>query len=224
MSAAPDEHAPSRRLRLTKFRELSLDDPFFDSLKAGYREFPEWFSGKADEDVYVVDDGARLSGMIYLKRESGPVTNVTPALPAAEWLKVGTLKIVSRGTKLGERVIKKIFDTAIATGADGVYVTVFEVHQELIGLLERYGFRQEATKTTAYGTERVFVRSLTALTGDPIADYPFVHTAGRKGWLLAVYPEYHTKLLPDSILRNEPAQCRWRRGRGGGPPPRRRRR
>lgn len=43
-----------RRLHLTKFRELSLADPFFDSLKAGYREFPDWFARKADEDVYVV--------------------------------------------------------------------------------------------------------------------------------------------------------------------------
>lgn len=194
----------SRRLRLTKFRELSLQDPFFDSLKAGYQEFPDWFARKADEDVYVVDDGAELTGMIYLKREDGTVDDVSPPLPRRVWLKVGTLKIVSRGTRLGERVIKKIFDTAIAVGAEGIYVTIFEVHPELIELFARYGFRQEATKTTANGTERVLVRSLTSLTGDPRADYPFMHTAERRGWLLAIYPEYHTRLLPDSILNNEP--------------------
>jgi hypothetical protein len=62
----------SRSLRLTKFRELSLDDPFFDSLKAGYEEFPDWFLRKADEDLYVVDDDDELSGMLYLKQEEGP--------------------------------------------------------------------------------------------------------------------------------------------------------
>lgn len=193
----------SRRLRLTKFRDLSIDDPFFDSLKAGYAEFTDWFFGKADEDLYVVDDGAELSGMIYLKREDGAVNDVEPPLPAKAWLKVGTLKIVPRGTKLGERIIKKIFDTALDRGADGIYVTIFEVHDSLISLFERYGFQRTATKTTQNGTELVLTRSLTDLTGDPLRDYPFIHTAGRSYWLLAIYPEYHTRLLPDSILRNE---------------------
>lgn len=69
----------SRQLVLTKFSELSLDDPFFDSLKAAYREFPKWFARKADEEVYVViDDDRRLSGMIYLKQEEGEVLDVNP--------------------------------------------------------------------------------------------------------------------------------------------------
>jgi hypothetical protein len=37
--------------------------------------------------------------MLYLKAEEGPVEDVVPALPARNWLKVGTLKIVGRGTK-----------------------------------------------------------------------------------------------------------------------------
>jgi len=47
------------------------------------------------------------------------------------------------------------------------------------------------------------VRSLTELSGDSIGDYPFIHTAGHRAWLLAIYPQYHTRLLPDSILNNE---------------------
>lgn len=46
----------ARTLLLTKFKNLSLNDPFFDSLKAGYDEFPVWFNAKAEEDVYVVVD------------------------------------------------------------------------------------------------------------------------------------------------------------------------
>ncbi|NPD69434.1 GNAT family N-acetyltransferase [Lichenicola cladoniae] len=193
----------SRRLRLTKFRDLSIDDPFFDSLKAGYTEFPRWFCSKANEDLYVVDDDDELSGMIYLKREDGVVADVIPPLPAKTWLKVGTLKIVSRGTKLGERVIKKIFDTALDLGAEGIYVTIFDVHNDLIALFLRYGFQQTAVKITPNGTESVLTRSLTDFTGDRLKDYPFVHTVGQNYWLLAIYPDYHTRLLPDSILRNE---------------------
>lgn len=198
----------ARQLRLTKFSELSLDDPFFNSLKAGYGEFPQWFASKADEDLYVVVDDVtdELSGMIYLKEEDGPVGDVQPALPDRAWLKVGTLKIVGQGTRLGERVIKKIFDTAIANGRDAIYVTVFELHDQLIELFQRYGFVQQATKTTANGIELVLVRSLNDFTGDRLRDYPFIHRAGKSAWLLAIYPEYHTRLLPDSILRGEPLE------------------
>jgi L-amino acid N-acyltransferase YncA len=193
-----------RQLRLKKFRDLLINDPFFDSLKNAYQEFPDWFASKADEDVYVVVEGRALHGMIYLKTETGRVEDVTPPLPRKRWLKVGTLKIDGRGTKLGERVIKKIFDTALAQNCSGIYVTVFELHAKLIALFERYGFVRAGVKNTDNGTELVFVRDLQRFTVDNIRDYPFIRTQGQKAWLLAIYPEYHTKLLPDSILSNEP--------------------
>lgn len=194
----------SRRLRLCKFKDLNLADPFFDSLKAGYEEFPVWFAKKLNENVFVVDDGDKLSGFIYLKPEHGSVDDVVPPLPKAKWIKVGTLKIVAQGTTLGERIIKKILDFAISEKADGVYVTVFEIHKSLIELFERYGFARHATKTTVNGTEIVLARLFSQLTGDLRADYPFIHTKGQASWLLAIYPKYHSQLLPDSILNNEP--------------------
>lgn len=193
----------SRQLKATKFRALSLADPFFDSLKAGYSGFEAWFKSKADEDVYVIEDGRRISGMIYLKHEDGAVEDVDPVLPSKRWLKIGTLKIDGRGTKLGERVLKKIFDRAVDEDREGIYVTVFELHADLIGLFERYGFKRYGVKETSDGTELVLARVFAELSGDVVADYPFFRTAGRKSWLLAVYPEYHSRLLPDSILRNE---------------------
>jgi hypothetical protein len=196
----------TRRLRLTHFRDVNIGDPFFDSLKAGYAGFAEWFARKSDEELYVVEDGSTLSGMIYLKSEDGPIIDVEPELPAGKWLKVGTLKIQGRGTKLGERVLKKILDTAIARNLDGVYITVFELHTKLISLFERYGFQRFATKTTSDGIELVLARRLADTTGDIIRDYPLLHTRGMKFWLLAIYPDYHTQLLPDSILRNEPEE------------------
>jgi hypothetical protein len=196
----------SRQLRETKFRAISLKDPFFASLKAGYKGFEEWFSGKANEDVYVIDDGRRLSGMIYLKHEDGIVADVEPPLAARRWLKIGTLKIEGRGTKLGERVLKKIFDRAIDEDREGVYVTVFQLHESLIRLFERYGFKRYGVKRTDDGTELVLARVFSELTGNVVADYPFFRTRGQKAWLLAVYPEYHSQLLPDSILKNEPRE------------------
>lgn len=198
----------SRRLKLTTFGTLSLKDPFFDTLKTAYpSSFVKWFNSKKNEEVYVVvDDSGHLSGLIYLKNESGQIADITPPLPEGRWLKVGTLKIEGRGTKLGERVLKKILDTAIAGEMDGVYITVFELHADLISLFERYGFARYATKTTADGRELVLVRRLDVVSGDIIADYPLLHTNGRRAWMLAVYPAYHSQLLPDSILNNEPRE------------------
>lgn len=196
----------ARQLKLTRFRDVNIDDPFFDSLKAGYAEFPHWFASKADEPLYVVADGQKISGMIYLKREWARINDVTPPLPRQVWLKVGTLKIEPAQTKLGERAIKKIFDTALNLGAQGIYVTIFEVHQGLIALFERYGFVFHGTKTTDNGVERVYIRSLTQHELDPLKRYPFISAEGRKFWLLAIYPEYHSRLLPDSILNNEPRE------------------
>lgn len=196
----------ARQLKLTRFRDVNLSDPFFDSLKAGYAEFPQWFESKADEPLYVVADGRKISGMIYLKREWARIADVDPPLPRRVWLKVGTLKIEPAQTKLGERAIKKIFDTALDYGAQGIYVTVFEVHKGLIALFERYGFVLHGSKTTDNGVEHVYVRTLTQHDTDPLKRYPFISAAGRKFWLLAIYPEYHTRLLPDSILNNEPRE------------------
>lgn len=191
-------------MRLTRFKDVDLSDPFFDSLKAAYNEFPEWFAKKADEPVYVSEGaGSVLQGFLYLKKESGAVTDVEPALPPAERLKVGTLKIVAHGSKLGERFIKKIFDNAVDKSVEEIYVTVFEEHVGLIRLLKRYGFSEHSTKTTPNGTELVFVRSLQKHTHDIRRDYPIIHKNGKKKYLLAIYPQYHTHLFPDSILDNE---------------------
>jgi hypothetical protein len=139
------------------------------ALKAGYKGFEAWFKSKAEEEPYVVDDGHRLSGMIYLKEEDGPVSDVAPPLPSKRWLKVGTLKIEGRGTKLGERVLKKILDTAIEENRNGIYVTVFELHAELIRLFQRYGFKRYAvnhSSTPCHDDQTDIQRPVTATSKD----------------------------------------------------------
>lgn len=40
-------------LEYKKFADISLSDPFFDSLKTDYIEFEDWFKRKADNQAYV---------------------------------------------------------------------------------------------------------------------------------------------------------------------------
>ncbi|ATB41352.1 acetyltransferase [Cystobacter fuscus] len=189
-----------------QFKDINLADPFFDSLKANYQEFPIWFAKKADDRAYVFkNDQGTIDGFLYVKVEVGPVADVAPVLPPARRLKVGTMKINAHGTKLGERFIKKIFDHAIFEKVDEVYVTVFSEHGPLIGLLERYGFRNVGTKTSKNGTEQVFVKQLRGAYEDVVRSYPLVRLSQERAYLLALYPQWHTRLLPDSILKTEDA-------------------
>ena len=192
-------------LRSTRFKDVDLTDTFFDSLKAQYEEFSDWFARKAAETAYVIDGnlGEGLRGFLYLKVETGKILDVDPPLPAKRRLKVGTLKVNARGTKLGERIIKRVFDHAILEKVSEVYVTVFDTHASLVRLFLRYGFEQKGVKSTPNGEELVLLRALDDLAHDIVKDYPLMQTAGKSKWLLAIKPEFHTDLLPDSILKTE---------------------
>ncbi|MEX5578274.1 hypothetical protein [Pseudophaeobacter sp. A-200-2] len=195
-----------RTLSEKELCKVDINDPFFDSLKDAYEGFDVWFKSKAAETAFLLEDtkSGSIEGMLYLKTENGPIADVTPQLGAGKWLKVGTLKINAAGTKAGERVIKKAFDRAISEDCVGIYVTVFAVHTTLIALLERYGFVLHGSKTTPSGVENVYTKDLTADLADLRKNYPRFSVAGRRYWLLAVYPEHHTKLLPDSKLITDP--------------------
>nr|DAY08168.1 MAG TPA: helix-turn-helix domain-containing protein [Herelleviridae sp.] len=197
------------------FADVDLNDPFFDSLKNSYQEFTDWFRRKAQESAYVFyGEKGLIDGFLYLKEEPIIINDCQPNLIASNprgWLKIGTLKINAHGTKLGERFLKKIFDYAITCGFDDIYVTVFAQHTSLISLFERYGFRQEATKETSNGIELVLTKRLRLLypgIANIIKNYPIVNFRGDetfkpKSYLLAIYPQWHSRLLPDSILTNE---------------------
>ena len=204
-------------LQYRQFADIDLDDPFFDTLKQSYREFPDWFRRKACERAYVFyGDRGLIDGFLYLKEEPAVINDCSPNLTTVYgkgWLKVGTFKINAHGTKLGERFIKKIFDYALTYGFHDIYVTIFDEHVSLISLFERYGFVREAEKTTPNGTEWVLTRRLYLRqrgVKNIIKNYPLVDFCGDttytpRSYLLSLHPQWHTRLLPDSILRTETA-------------------
>lgn len=182
---------------------LDLADPFFDSLKADYAEFAEWFAKKKDQEAWVLREGGHLVAFLYLKLEVGPLADVVPARPALRRLKAGTLKVDARGTRLGERFVKIILDEALRQDAAEVYTTVFPKHETLIKILTAWGFERVGTKPSDNGVEDVLVRRVSP-TGRGIRhDYPFIYVVGAYKYLLAIKPEYHTRLFPDSKLRTE---------------------
>lgn len=189
-----------------KFLDIDLNDVFFDSLKASYVEFVDWFAKKSRDGAwaYTSYDGELLTGFLYVKTEDEEVNDIVPSLPALKRIKVGTFKIDARGTKMGERFVKKIFDHAVHENASEIYVTVFSEHAPLIALLEKYGFILHGTKTTANGVENVYLKKIGYIfPGDLVKSYPLIDNSKGNSHLLAIRPVWHTRLLPDSILKNE---------------------
>ncbi|CEP42800.1 GNAT family N-acetyltransferase [Paraclostridium sordellii] len=187
-----------------KFKDIDLTDKFFDSLKNDYSEFECWFNKKAnnDEKAYIQTVDDKIEGFLYLKIEDGPITDVEPNMDFKKIVKIGTMKIDAHGTRLGERFIKKSLDFAIKNDIKHLYVTVFEKHRGLINLYEKYGFVRFATKNTGNGEENVLLKSLEEVNHDFRCNYPIIDIQSN-AHLLGIYPKYHTRLFPDSILNNE---------------------
>jgi len=191
------------------FGNLDLNDPFFDTFKEDYVDYEKWFKKKAHEIVYVCKSDNKIVGLLYLKREgkNEPYYDIRPNFLPKNRLKIGTFKVQLPGFKLGERLLKIVFDNALHFGVDEIYVTIFPKREEqlrLINLLESYGFFHFGEKTSKSGTEKVYVRKFSrkASLVAPKTTYPFMSRRARK-FLVPIWPEYHTSLFPDSILKIE---------------------
>jgi hypothetical protein len=74
----------------------------------------------------------------------------------------------------------------------------------LINLLEEFGFVRYGEKVHPDGNELVYVHNMQKRfdAANPRLTYPFFNRKGRT-FIGSIYPEYHTNLFPDSILRTE---------------------
>ena len=198
-------------VRLKKFEDIYLSDPFFDSLREDYegQKFDQWFKKKGKESAYVFEDKSGIKGFLYLKIElSGErdYLKVSPILSPKKRLKIGTFKIDSSGFRLGERFLKIIFDNARENEVEEIYVTLFEDKRQdvirLKTLLEQWGFVKHGYKND--NGELVLVKSMNVydVTREPKLNYPLTKD-GANAFILPIKAEYHTDLFPDKILKNE---------------------
>ncbi|MFJ1473577.1 hypothetical protein ACILE9_04865 [Capnocytophaga cynodegmi] len=190
-----------------KFGRINLEDDFFASLKEDYIGFDKWFIRKYDEEAYITinSNNGLLLSFLYLKVEDKDenYSDIQPLFEPKKRLKVGTFKVINNGFRLGERFMKIIFDNALKNKVDEIYVTIFDKRDEqrrLIDLLEQWGFTLWGKKNE----ELVYVRNFSKIinSNDYRKCYPFVSRENDK-FIVPIYPDYHTELLPDSILNNE---------------------
>lgn len=194
----------------TLFGRLDLRDSFFDSFRASYSGFDNWFMRKCDEEAYICkDDAGKILGFLYIKTEGTDenYSDIRPPFTPKRRLKVGTFKVESTGFRLGERFMKIIFDNALQRNIDEIYVTMFTNRGELSALYDlatRWGFTNYGVKVSDGKEETVLVKPMKKYVAELSTrdNFPNIRFSCNK-FILPIYPQYHTTLLPDSKLNNE---------------------
>ncbi|MCR9289056.1 MAG: hypothetical protein NXI23_16905 [Bacteroidetes bacterium] len=193
------------------FGEVDLSDIFFDSFREDYSEFDRWFKKKSNNPCYVCNSENNLTAFLYIKIEDEDenYADISPQFEKKKRLKVGTLKVSSNGFKIGERFLKIIFDNALQYKVSEIYVTVFNKRteqQQLIDMLQVWGFIKHGKKITKNGEEIVLVRpfgkSIPPNIEKPKFTFPFLSWDTRK-YIIKIEHKYHTELFPDSINTKE---------------------
>lgn len=181
---------------------VEIEDNFFDSLKADYKGFENWYKKKSLEGkkAYITRySNNEISSFLMLKveDEKEDYSNFKEPFKKDVRLKITTFKVANTGNKIGESYIKIIVREALKNKVNEIYVTVFEKQEALIKLFSEYGFIQKTTKMTekadgSFEEELVLVKSMNDHT------YPNFDWTNRITFIVPIHQQYHGMLFPES--------------------------
>ncbi len=199
-------------VKLEEISKIDINDSFFETLRQDYNgiEFNRWLEGKgkSGESAYIFRNENGLQGFLYLKLEdeNESYEDIEPTFSPKKRLKIGTFKINSTGLRVGERFLKIIFDYALKSKVDEIYVTMFENKRTevkiLIDLMKQWGFEKHGYKKS--NGELVMVKKMKyyRFDKDPKFNYPNINAEASHG-ILPIDAQFHTDLFPDLFLKNE---------------------
>ncbi len=115
-------------------------------------------------------------------------------------LKISTFKVEASGKKIGERFIKIIFDQALFSMVDEIYVTIYSNDDKKINLIryfEKFGFNYYGKKNN----ELIYIRSMKKWFDDnnSLKNYLYIKR-GNDTFVISIKFKYHTYLLTYSII------------------------
>ena len=199
--------APTPAIRLVPVYNLNLSDPIFDSLKADYSDFETWWKkiSREGRKAWVsMKPDKTIGALLILKEENEPIDSIPP-LEKRRRLKISTLIVKHMGQKIGELFLKVAINHAIENYINDLYLTHYvKPNDELVNLLDQYGFIKVARKTNG---EDVFFKYLKSIVPRKELEsflpmeinkryYPSVYDGPRvRKHVIPIRPEYHDRLF-----------------------------
>lgn len=196
--------------------ELDLRNTFFDSLRADYPEFDQWFGRVAQErEAWVVRrENNIISGLCIFKIESADELLRQGVDVHGKVLKLCTFKVAERGSKYGEAFLKQAFSFAVENDLTAIYVQVRKnAHTQLTELLQDFGF----APLGKYRNDIVWVKMMmpvcsisneSAWKREDLVEYDiqyyprFIACEPIQKFLVPIHPSYHEELFPDASRGN----------------------
>jgi len=198
------------RFVLKKFADINLNDTFFDSLKNDYpgsansTGFVDWFKKKsmAGSTALVFEDDKGVGAFVALKDEEEQIILQEGVLPVKKRLKISTFRIADRyrRQRIGEGAIGLLLWKWLQVDAEEVYVTVFDKHDTLISLFERFGFQKCGVNLNG---ENILVKSRKQIDfSDPYKSFPFIKAGFDYAGYIIIDDRYHDTMFAYSELAN----------------------
>ena len=186
--------------------QLDSTDPIFDGLRADYPPFDAWLdkSKREHRQAWIIRlQGLQsYAGIVIVNREDREWADARNPT-----LKICTFKIADRATggKLGELLLRAVFDFAHQNGTQTLFIEVFPKHGALLHLLHQFGFESANKKP---GTEELVLRKrMTPVSAEDERLRPaeFARRFGpfsvkwdeTTGFVVPIEPRFYALLFPE---------------------------
>jgi rRNA-processing protein FCF1 len=192
---------------------LNLTDPFFNSLRDAYDGFDDWFvekCSKTGRKAWLCTNDNEIHAICIYNIEHNPIVTIENKGLPGEALKLCTFKVMKRGYKIGELLLKQAFSYAVKNSIDWIYVTV-EPHKH--GMLEElfFDFGFELYGRDCKGRDNVFVKNFPKIFPHndlgpleyAIKFFPKIKISNNSVYLVPIKPLYHDILFPEISRQND---------------------
>lgn len=178
--------------------------PFFDSLRADYRDFSGWWDKVVTQrrTCLVMGGGKDIRGLAVLDPQDPEVSG----LPGNS-VKICTFKIAeaNQGRKLGETLLEAVIARIRSMGGETCFIEVSPDKEALVMMLREFGFFDLGAKPGALG-QLVLGKVLEPRVDDMPPQHPLEYNRrygpGKRrvdrAFLVPIVPVFHSMLFPAS--------------------------
>lgn len=183
---------------------INPNQPFFDSLRADYKDFPEWWAKVVQQrrTCLVIGGGTDIRGLAVLDRQEPEVPGLSETC-----VKICTFKIgeANQGKKLGETLLEAVIGHIRGLGVDTCFIEASPDKEGLIVMLKEFGFFDCGEKPGNRG-QIILGKILEPRFDREPPEHPLEYNRrygpGRRlvqrAFIVPILPVFHSMLFPGS--------------------------